>query len=220
MSQFDEYGVDINKVHPKKSILREYVEAIVVAALLALFIRTFIVQAYKIPSGSMEDTLLVGDHLLVNKFIYGTRVPFTDIKLFPVRHPKRGDIIVFRYPEDETKDFIKRIIGTPGDVVEVIDKKVYVNGKPIDEPYTEFKDAEVLPRELNNRDNYGPVDVPPGKYFAMGDNRDRSHDSRFWGFLTDGELVGEAMVIYWSWDTDGGFLWERVRWNRIGRVVR
>ncbi|MBI5190444.1 MAG: signal peptidase I [Nitrospirae bacterium] len=216
MSQFDEYGVDTNTVHHKKSVLREYVEAIVVAAILALFIRTFLVQAYKIPSGSMEDTLLIGDHLLVNKFVYGTRVPFTDKKFFPVRSPKRGDILVFRFPEDESKDFIKRIIGTPGDVVEVINKMVYVNGKPIDEPYTVYKDSEVLPRELNNRDNYGPVKVPPGQYFAMGDNRDRSHDSRFWGFLTEGQVVGEAMVIYWSWDTDDGL----VRWGRIGRVVK
>ena len=199
-----------------KSVFREYVEAILIAALLALFIRTFIVQAFKIPSGSMEDTLLVGDHILVNKFIYGTKIPFTEIKLFPIRQPKRGDIIVFKYPVDETKDFIKRLIGTPGDVVEIVDKQVYVNGTPLKEPYTVYKDSDLVPRDLQSRDNYGPVKVPAGKYLALGDNRDRSSDGRFWGFLDEKEIVGQALVIYWSWDGDDS----TVRWKRFGTIVK
>ena len=200
----------------KKSILREYAEAIIIAALLALCIRTFVVQAFKIPSGSMEDTLLVGDHILVNKFLYGTKIPFTGLNLFPLREPRRGDIIVFKYPEDESKDFIKRLIGTPGDVVQGIDKKIYVNGKPLTETYTDFKDPDVLPASVQQRDNFGPIKVPPHKYFMMGDNRDRSHDSRFWGFVDEKKIIGEAMVIYWSWDTDDRL----VRWGRIGNVVK
>jgi signal peptidase I len=199
----------------KKSVLREYTEAILIAAVLALFIRTFIVQAFKIPSGSMEDTLLVGDHILVSKFLYGTQVPFTNMRILTIREPKRGDIIVFRYPGDETKDFIKRCIGTPGDVVEIINKKVYVNGTPLVEPYTVYKDDEVLPRALQARDNFGPIKVPAGSYFMMGDNRDKSHDSRFWGFVTMNEIIGKAMIIYWSWDTDDSW----VRWRRMGEIV-
>ena len=200
----------------RKSVFREYVEAIVIAGLLALFIRTFVVQAFKIPSGSMEDTLLIGDHILVNKFLYGTDIPFTKIKILPVREPRQGDIIVFKYPGDETKDFIKRVIGTPGDVLEVINKKVYINGEPIDEPYTVYKDEEVLPRNLQSRDNFGPVKVPAGKYFMMGDNRDKSHDSRFWGFVDEDKILGKALFIYWSWD--GEDRW--VRWERMGDLVK
>jgi signal peptidase I len=200
----------------KKSVLREYTEAILIAALLALCIRTFVVQAFKIPSGSMEDTLLVGDHILVNKFLYGTKIPFTDMKFLAIREPKRGDVIVFKYPEDETKDFIKRLIGTPGDVVQIVNKKVYINGKPLTEPYTDYKDTEVLPASLQQRDNFGPIKVPPHKYFMMGDNRDRSHDSRFWGFVDESKIVGSALVIYWSWDGDDNV----VRWGRIANVVR
>jgi len=200
----------------KKSILREYVEAIIIAGVLALFIRTFIVQAFKIPSGSMEDTLLVGDHILVNKFLFGTGIPFTDKKILPLREPKRGDIIVFKYPGDESKDFIKRVMGTPGDVLQIINKKVFINGKPLDEPYTVYKDDEVLPKALQARDNFGPIKVPPGKYFMMGDNRDKSHDSRFWGFVNENKIIGKAMIIYWSWDTDASW----VRWRRMGHLVQ
>ncbi len=200
----------------QKSVLREYVEAILIAGILALFIRSFVVQAFKIPSGSMENTLLIGDHILVNKFLYGTHIPFTDIKLMPVREPHRGDIIVFKYPEDETKDFIKRVIGTPGDVVEITNKKVYVNGKSLVEPYTVYADGEILARNLQARDNFGPVTVPAGKYFMMGDNRDKSHDSRFWGFVDENKIIGKALVIYWSWNGDDHW----VRFKRIGNVVR
>ncbi len=200
----------------KKSVFREYAEAIIVAAVLALLIRTFIVQAFKIPSGSMKNTILVGDHILVNKFIYGTRIPFTNIKILPIRKPERGDIIVFKYPEKESVDFIKRLIGMPGDVVQVIDKVVYINGKPLTEPYAIHKDSEILPRALEPRDNFGPVKVPPHDYFMMGDNRDRSRDSRFWGFVNENEILGKAMIIYWSWDAND----DSVRWGRIGRMVK
>lgn len=199
-----------------KSVFREYAEAIIVAAILALFIRTFVVQAFKIPSGSMKNTLLVGDHLLVNKFLYGTHIPFTNMILVPIRDPKRGDIIVFKYPEDESKDFIKRVIGTPGDVVQIIAKKVYINGKPIPEPYTIYHDDQILPKSMDAKDNFGPVYVPPRKYFMMGDNRDRSHDSRFWGFVDESKIIGKAMVLYWSWDGDGS----SIRWDRIGHIVK
>jgi signal peptidase I len=198
-----------------KSVFREYAEAIIVAAVLALFIRTFIVQAFKIPSGSMKNTLLVGDHLLVNKFLYGTHIPFTHIILMKIRDPKRGDIMVFKYPEDESKDFIKRVIGTPGDVVQVIAKKVYINGKPLPEPYTVYRDDQILPKSLDPRDNFGPILVPPHEYFMMGDNRDRSRDSRYWGFVDESEIIGKAIILYWSWDGDGS----SIRWNRIGRIV-
>ncbi|MGC2424385.1 MAG: signal peptidase I [Nitrospirota bacterium] len=199
-----------------KSVFREYAEAIIIAAVLALFIRTFVVQAFKIPSGSMKNTLLVGDHLLVNKFLYGTHIPLTNTILMKIRDPKRGDIIVFKYPEDETKDFIKRVIGTPGDVVQIISKKVYINGNPIPEPYTVYRDNEILPRSMEARDNFGPIYVPPHKYFMMGDNRDRSHDSRFWGFVDESKIIGKAMILYWSWDADDN----SVQWNRIGRIVK
>jgi len=199
----------------KKSVFREYAEAIIIAGLLALVIRTFIVQAFKIPSGSMEDTLLVGDHVLVTKFLYGTHIPFTNVTVLPLREPKRGDIIVFKYPGDESKDFIKRLIGLPGDVLQVINKTVYVNGRPLTEPYTVFKDDEILPRSLQPRDNFGPIKVPEGKYFMMGDNRDKSNDSRFWGFVDGNKIIGKALVIYWSWDGDDHW----VRWKRIGHLV-
>ena len=204
------------KAVKEKSAFREYTEAILIAAVLALFIRTFVIQAFKIPSGSMEPTLQIGDHILVNKFLFGTKIPFADIKVLPIRPPRRGDIVVFKFPENESKDFIKRVVGTPGDVVQVIDKKVFVNGKPITEPYAVYKDENIIPRELQARDNYGPVTVPAGKIFVMGDNRDRSYDSRFWGFVDYVKVEGKALVIYWSWDGDGSW----ARWGRIGHVVK
>jgi len=209
-------AIKIDTRAEQKSVLREYVEAILIAALMALVIRTFIIQAFKIPSGSMEKTLLIGDHILVNKFLFGTKIPFVDKKYLIIREPVRGDIIVFKYPEDETKDFIKRVIGTPGDVVEISNKKVYVNGKPLVEPYTVYADGDVLAKSLQARDNFGPVKVPPDEYFMMGDNRDRSHDSRFWGFVDKNKIIGKALVIYWSWDSDDHW----VRFGRIGNIVR
>jgi signal peptidase I len=192
-------------------MLLEYLEALAVALVLAFVIRTFVVQAFKIPSGSMLDTLLIGDHLLVNKFLYGTRIPFTDKVVLPVQEPADGDVIVFEFPEDTSKDFIKRIVGVPGDVLEMKDKVLYRNGQKLDEPYIKHTDPNIQAR----RDNFGPVTVPPGKYFAMGDNRDESYDSRFWGFVDKDKIRGKAWVIYWSWDGPAD-----IRWGRIGRVVK
>ena len=203
-------------VTPKrKSAVRDWTEALLVAAVLALIIRTFVVQAFKIPSGSMEDTLLIGDHLLVNKFIYGPMIPFTDTRMFALRDPKQGDVIVFEYPEDPSKDFIKRIVGVPGDVVQGINKKVYVNGRLYQNAHEVHKENDIIPKEQNPRDTFGPVKVPEGAYFVMGDNRDRSYDSRFWGFVANDEIKGLAFIKYWSWDNDSF----RPRWSRIGRLI-
>jgi signal peptidase I len=199
----------------KKSIVREYAESIIIALLLALVIRTYLVQAFKIPSGSMEDTLAIGDHLLVSKFIYGTKIPFTDSQVIKVRDPRRGDVIVFEYPEDPSKDFIKRVIGTPGDVVEGRDKNVYVNGKLYQNPHEVHKEKDTIPREMNPRDNFGPVTVPANSYFVMGDNRDRSYDSRFWGFVTRDKIKGLAFIKYWSWDSEN----LRPRLENIGTLI-
>jgi len=199
----------------RKHIVREYAESIIVAVILALIIRTFIVQAFKIPSGSMEDTLLIGDHLLVCKFIYGTKIPFTDKKLIKLRDPRQGDVIVFEYPEDPSKDFIKRVVGVPGDVVEGRDKKVFVNGKPFENPHEIHKESEIVPKAQNPRDTFGPVTVPADAYFVMGDNRDRSYDSRFWGFVKSPKIKGLAFIKYWSWDKEKF----RVRFRNIGRLI-
>jgi signal peptidase I len=199
----------------KKHVIREYAESIIIAAILAMVIRTFVVQAFKIPSGSMEDTLAIGDHILVNKFIYGSKIPFTDTRLFKLRDPRRGDVIVFEYPEDPSKDFIKRVVGTPGDVVEEVNKQVYVNGKPYVNPHEVHKEPEIVPKEQNPRDTFGPVTVPPNSLFVMGDNRDRSYDSRFWGFVTYDKIKGLAFIKYWSWDKEH---W-RVRWRSIGKLI-
>lgn len=199
----------------KKHIVREYAESIIIAVILALIIRTFVVQAFKIPSGSMEDTLAIGDHILVSKFIYGTKIPLTDKRMLKIRDPRRGDVIVFEYPEDPSKDFIKRVVGTPGDEVQVIDKKVFVNGKPYDNPHEVHKEKDIIPKEQNPRDNFGPVRVPENSYFVMGDNRDRSYDSRFWGFVKNEKIKGLAFIKYWSWDKDKF----RVRWGSIGKLI-
>jgi signal peptidase I len=209
----DTKGIKIEQ--PAKSVYREWAEAIIIAAILALFVRTFIVQAYKIPSGSMEDTLLIGDHLLVNKFIYGTHIPFTKIRMLTLRDPKRGDVVVFKYPENEQLDYIKRVIGTPGDTVKVINKTVFVNNTALVEPYAIHKDSSIQDRMAGPRDNFGPITVPPHKLFVMGDNRDRSYDSRYWGFVDRDELRGKAFIIYWSWDGDDTW----VRWSRIGETI-
>ena len=212
-------GVNDKKGTPapagKKHIIREYGESIIIAIILALVIRTFVVQAFKIPSGSMEDTPAIGDHILVSKFIYGTKIPFSDKRILKIRDPRRGDVIVFEYPEDPSKDFIKRVIGTPGDEVEVKEKKVYINGMPYENPHEVHKEKELIPREQNPRDNFGPVKVPENSYFVMGDNRDRSYDSRFWGFVKNPKIKGLAFIKYWSWDS-ARF---RVRWGNIGRLI-
>ena len=204
-----------NPIHPKKSVFREYAEAILVAVVLALFIRTFVVQAFKIPSGSMKPTLLVGDHILVNKFIYGVKLPFLDTTLIPVSGPKRGDIVVFKFPEDPKKDFIKRVIAIPGDVVEVRNKKVYLNHKPMAVTYGTYLDPHVMPGSARPRDNMRAVTVPPLSLFVMGDNRDHSYDSRFWGFVDYSMLRGKAFIIYWSWNREN----PGIRWKRLGHLI-
>ena len=199
----------------KKSKFREYAESFIWALAIALLIRTFVLQPFEIPSGSMENTLLVGDHIFVNKFIYGTRIPFTDKRIWKIRDPKRGDVIVFEFPPDRSKDFIKRVIGVPGDMIMVRNKHVYVNGIPYRNPHAMHTDPEVLPGSRSPRDNFGPVRVPAGDYFVMGDNRDNSYDSRFWGFVPNSDILGPAFIKYWSWDGD---TW-RVRWGDIGRLI-
>lgn len=198
-----------------QSKIKEYAEAIVIAILIALFIRTFVVQAFKIPSGSMKPTLLVGDHILVNKFIYGVKIPFLQKTIIPVSEPKRGDVIVFIYPEDRSKDFIKRVIGVGGDTVEIRNKQIFLNSQPYQDPFGLYVDSVIIPSSMQPRDNYGPVRVPEGMLFVMGDNRDQSYDSRFWGFVDLKDVMGKAFVIYWSWDSSG----MTVRWNRIGKII-
>ncbi len=201
---------------PRRSKVAEYGEALVVAIFLAILIRGGVVQAFKIPSGSMLPTLEIGDHLLVSKFLYGIRIPYTGTRILRLRAPRRGDIVVFAYPVDDSKDFIKRVIGEPGDVVEVRDKKVYVNGREIDDPWGRHVDPMVLPEGYEKRDNFGPVKVPSGHYFVMGDNRDRSYDSRFWGFVADPRIRGKAFILYWSWDRERHL----PRFGRMGKILR
>ena len=198
----------------------EYVKAIGTALILALIIRTFAVQAFKIPSGSMIPTLLIGDHLLVNKIVYGTPVdiPFTNINVFQMpglRKPQKGEIIVFKYPEDTKRDFIKRVVAVEGDTIQMIDKKLYVNGNPVEEPFTQHTDNLVRLGRLVPKDNFGPYLIPKDKLFMMGDNRDQSLDSRFWGYVDIKQVRGKAMIIYWSWDSDKTF----PRFDRIGKLI-
>jgi signal peptidase I len=188
----------------KKSLLREYLEAAAIAIVLALFIRAFVVQAFKIPSGSMEPTLLIGDHILVNKFLYGIKAPFINKTIIPITNPERGDIIVFIYPLDRKKDFIKRVIGLPGDEIRIVNNRIYINGKAYDDPYGVYGD------NTRENKNLGPFMVPEGSLFVMGDNRDHSYDSRYWGFVPMESVKGKAMIIYWSWP----------HWKRFGHIIR
>ena len=225
---------------------REYLEALLIAVVFATFVRTWVFQAFKIPSGSMEENLLVGDHILVNKFIYGSTLFRLGKVLLPIRDVHRGDVVVFRFPQDPSRDFIKRAVGLPGDVVRLVDKRLYVNGKRVaDESYVFHNDPIVYPRgsypsASNPRDNFGPVRVPAGNYFCLGDNRDYSHDSRFWGMVPAGYLKGRAFLVYWSFEEEpaetsegaglGGKLrrlsqvalnfFSRTRWSRTARIVR
>lgn len=214
-------GSEVTKKN--KSVFREYAEAIIIALMLALFIRTFVIQAFKIPSGSMEPTLLIGDHILVSKFSYGIHIPnvipfiglklFPDITLFP-ELPERGDIIVFKFPKDEQRDFIKRVIGLPGDILQVKSQKLYINEKPYADPHAFHRE---LPSAdpLIPRDDFGPVRVPDGHLFMMGDNRENSQDSRYWGFLDFKKVKGKALVIYWSWNSLDSW----VRSDRFGQIL-
>lgn len=218
-----------NEAAPRKSTVREYAEAFGIALVLAVIIRTFLIQAYKIPSGSMEPTLLIGDHILVNKLVYGLRMPdsIMGLKLpaipwgryaFQLEPVHRGDVVVFVFPPDPTKDFIKRVIAVGGDTVAVKEGRVFLNGQPMPDPHAHF---EVRPEDrstMSPRDNFGPVTVPQGKLLMMGDNRDRSYDSRFWGFIDRDAVEGRAILIYWSWDGDGTGL-VPIRWGRFGKII-
>jgi signal peptidase I len=211
-----EKSTETESEYPKKGALRENIEAILVAIVIALFIRTFVVQAFKIPSGSMKQTLQIGDHILVNKFIYGVKVPYLHETIIPLKKPRRGDIIVFKYPVDPHKDFIKRVIGIPGDEIEIRDKKLYVNQKRVNHDYGVYTDSRILSANVRPRDNFGPVTVPQHSLFVMGDNRDESFDSRFWGFVDYKALNGKAFIIYWSWDKENF----GVRWDRLGQILK
>jgi len=220
------------RVEAHGSELREWTEAIVIAFVLAIVLRTFLIQAYKIPSGSMEPTLAIGDHIMVNKIRYGLRMPDSLFGLTPfageipyghylfhLAAVHRGDVVVFVFPLDPTKDFIKRVIGIGGDTVRVKDGRVFLNGEPMPDPHAHF---EVAPQErspYSPRDNYGPATVPAGEFLMMGDNRDRSYDSRFWGYVKLDQIEGRAMFIYWSWGADSQSLLG-IRWNRFGMAVR
>ena len=205
-----------NRSALKSIFSRENIEAILIAVVLALFIRTFVVQAFKIPSGSMLETIQLGDYILVNKFIYGVKIPFVDKTLIPIKDPKRGDIIVFTPPHEPEKDYIKRVVGVAGDIIEIRNKKVYVNGEYDTGPYEIHTDDRMLSEERSTRDNLGPVMVPEGCLFMMGDNRDNSQDSRFWGLAKLEKVKGKAMFIYWSWNSENSGL----RWRRIGHWLR
>lgn len=202
--------------YPQKGALRENIEAILVAIIIALFIRTFVVQAFKIPSGSMKQTLQIGDHILVNKFIYGLKIPYLRKNIIPIKEPRRGDIVVFKYPVDPNKDFIKRVVGVSGDVIEIRDKVLYVNHKKVNHDFSVYTDPRIIPAHIRPRDNFGPVTVPERSLFVMGDNRDESFDSRFWGFVNYNAVNGKAFIIYWSWDKENF----GVRWGRLGRMLK
>jgi signal peptidase I len=228
---------------PRKSTAREYFESIAIAVILALFIRTFVVQAFKIPTGSMENNLLIGDHLLVNKFVYGSTATPIERAILPMRAIDRGDVVVFKFPQEPDRDFIKRVIGLPGETLEVRNKKVFINGTPLDEPYVHFlvppspEGQEVALADV--RESYGPVTVPADQYFVMGDNRDNSQDSRWWGYLPRDLVKGKALMVYWSFDSDRADYQEeglgatlrgitdvvtgfftRTRWERILHQIR
>ncbi|MDH4163444.1 MAG: signal peptidase I [Nitrospirota bacterium] len=233
---------DNDQEEPKriKSFYKEWVEPFLIAAVVALFIRQFVVEAFKIPSGSMIPTLTIGDHLLVNKFIYGPRIPFTDTRIFSWKEPKRGDVIVFKYPENEDKNFIKRIIGLPGDKIQINSGKLLINNEVV--PFEEQGEEKSNDRDnepfgsparigterlgtmvhlvqflQDQKDkNFGPVTVPKDSVFVMGDNRDNSQDSRIWGFVKYEKILGRALIIYWSWDGNDRWL----RWERIGNLIR
>jgi signal peptidase I len=191
-----------------KSTVREYYEALLIAIIFVNFVRIFAFQAFKIPTGSMEDNLKVGDHIIVNKFIYGANASMLASKLFPLREIRRGDIIVFRYPENPETDYVKRVVGLPGDTIEIRSKKVFINGRPLDEPYVVHADKQIipdqrqgmLPEPWRSRDHFGPRVVPDDSYFAMGDNRDHSYDSRYWNAVPRSLIKGRAFMVYWSFE--------------------
>jgi signal peptidase I len=199
----------------KKSKIREFIEGIIAAVLIALLITTFVIKMYKIPSRSMVPTLLVGDQLVVNKLIYGIKIPYFRNTIIPITDPQRGDVIVFIYPKDRSLDFIKRVIGIGGDTIEIQDKKIFINGKLFTDNTGIYTDKMIYPGSLQPRDNFGPVTVPKGSLFVLGDNRDESMDSRFWGFVDLKDVQGKAFIIYWSWNPDE----RKIRWQRLGNLL-
>ncbi len=226
----------------KRTSLKKQIEGWVWALVVALFLRYFVLQAYRIPSGSMEDTLLPGDFLLVFKPIYGIEIPYTEIKFFQFFKPSRGDIVIFRFPLDPSKDFVKRCVGLPGDTIEIRDKILYINGKRVFEPYAIHKDSRIIPplilpkdefakkefqrawvnrefiEEPNVRDNFGPIVVPPNTYFVLGDNRDNSSDSRFWGPVPEKYLKGIPLIIYFSWNGEEENIFKKIRIERLFQI--
>ncbi len=203
----------------KKRLVKEYLEPLIVAVLIALFIRAFVVQAFEIPSSSMEPTLQIGDYLLVNKFIHGIRIPYTNIKFFQFKKPQRGEVIVFIFPLDPSKDFIKRVIGTEGEKVEIIHNRIYINDRLIQDPWGHFVTNDFPRSYLQRIENFGPIVVPKDSLFVMGDNRDNSEDSRVWGFLNVNAVLGKAFITYFSWDRNAENLFDKVRWVRIGKLI-
>src|SRR4030066_448868 len=209
----------------KKNFVEDYIKPIFFAILIALFIRAFIIQAFKIPSSSMEPTLLIGDHILVNKFIHGIRIPYSDKifgsskKIFGGKKLQRGDITVLIYPKDRSKDFIKRVIGTKGEKVEIIRNKIYINDQVINDPWGQYSEKNDWIRYLQPTEKFGPVIVPQESLFVLGDNRDNSQDSRFWGFVNIHAVRGKAFIIYFSWDRYAQNLLDKIRWVRFGKLI-
>ncbi len=225
-----------------QNIIWEYTKSFGIAFLLAFAIKTSIVEAYKIPSKSMEDTLLVGDFLLANKFLYGSRLPLIGVRLPAIRNPEPGDVVIFKFPRDSSTNYIKRCVAVGGQIVEVKNKVLYVDGEKFENtPLIKFEDpGRISPAPQSPRDNFGPFKVPPGHFFMMGDNRDSSYDSRFWGAVPQRFIMGKAMIIHWSWGTDGNapqwswsdpvsvgkafvyntfHFFQRVRWSRFAHVI-
>jgi len=202
---------------------KDWIEPVLIAFVLAMIIRSFIMAPFKIPSGSMEDTLLVGDQLMAVKFTYGFRMPFANKFIVRFSDPKPGEVIVFKYPQDPSKDFIKRCIAVGGQTVEIRDKVVFVDGVKQDNPkYCKFIDPQILPAEYGPRDNMPPETVPEGYMFVMGDNRDNSNDSRFWNYVPYENIIGKAVIIWWSWNHDAP-LWDmlhRIRWSRFFMLIK
>ncbi len=225
--------------------LWENVKSLAYVLVAVLLIRAVVVEATVVPTGSMQNTILIGDHLFLDKILYGPQIPFTDYHFPAIRHYKRGDVVAFRYPVDPSVVFVKRLIGMPGDTIQVKQKKLYVNGELLHEPCVIHRDSQIypdseyIPREARIRDNFGPVTVPPDHYFMLGDNRDESLDGRYWGFVPDANMVGEPMFVYWSYDAptsvwtssdlsdriegDLGIVFHfftRTRWSRMGKVIK
>jgi len=209
---------EATETHPanesNKSHLRQNIESLGLAVIVALLIRSSVVEAFWVPSGSMLPTIQIGDHLFVNKLAYGARFPFTSYEIAHWGELERGEIIVFVSPVDRKMDLIKRVIAVAGDTVEIRNKKLFLNGEAVPDEHATFIDSRN--RDIAPRDNFGPVTVPPGKFFVMGDNRDQSYDSRFWGFADVRDVKGKATFIYWSWDSEAFF----PRLARFGHFIR